>query len=279
MSQSGNRLTVHWDKYPEEVFIVTASGTLIHESIQPLHITTLQQLTSKGLTFPIRRMTLAVFDGAHEVIVRPASMDVSTFEQIFVNRDYDSANLPDEATTIIDLGANVGYATVDFAHRYSRAKIVAVEPDAGNFELLQENVRALDSRVVALQGAVWTHDGEINLCATTESGAALGSDAFRVSSQQNPGGKPVPCWKLSTLVEKAGFDHIDILKIDIEGAELELFSENPEPWLSKTGLLIIETHERFRPGSDQAVRQALAAHFEELPAKGENLFFRNTALA
>jgi hypothetical protein len=48
----------------------------------------------------------------------------------------------------------------------------------------------------------------------------------------------------------------------------------PESWLEKANPIIIETHERFRPGSDNAVRKALEAGFVELPQKGENLFFR-----
>ncbi len=75
-------------------------------------------------------------------------------------------------------------------------------------------------------------------------------------------------------MREAEFDYVDILKIDIEGAELEIFSEGSEEWLSKIGLIIVETHERFRPGSDGAVRNALRPMFDELPGRAENLFFR-----
>jgi hypothetical protein len=79
-------------------------------------------------------------------------------------------------------------------------------------------------------------------------------------------------------MEKFGFNQVDILKIDTEGAELELFSEKQELWLTKAKLIIIETHERLRRGSDHAVRKALATDFEELPSNGENLFFRRKQL-
>jgi hypothetical protein len=71
---------------------------------------------------------------------------------------------------------------------------------------------------------------------------------------------------------------VDILKIDIEGAELEIFSDGADEWLPRIGLIIIETHERFRPGSEAAVRKALWPMFEELPPSGESLFFRRKGL-
>jgi hypothetical protein len=71
-----------------------------------------------------------------------------------------------------------------------------------------------------------------------------------------------------------GGREVDILKIDVEGAELELFSANVSAWLPYVKLITIETHERFRPGSEIAVRKAVAGTFEELPRVGENLFFR-----
>jgi hypothetical protein len=77
-----------------------------------------------------------------------------------------------------------------------------------------------------------------------------------------------------TLLDQAGFHHVDILKIDIEGAELEVFSNGAEEWLSRVNLIIIETHDRFRPGSEEAVRKAVHPMFDELTPSGESLFFR-----
>jgi hypothetical protein len=75
--------------------------------------------------------------------------------------------------------------------------------------------------------------------------------------------------------QKAGFQNVDILKVDIaEGAELELFSHDAAEWLPRIALIIVETHDRFRPGTEEAVRRSLHPMFEELPRSGENLFFR-----
>ena len=62
-------------------------------------------------------------------------------------------------------------------------------------------------------------------------------------------------------------------RLDIEGAELELFSEGIDDCLDRIQMIIIETHDRFRPGSEAAVRKALEPSFQEKPRNGENLFF------
>jgi hypothetical protein len=64
------------------------------------------------------------------------------------------------------------------------------------------------------------------------------------------------------------------LKVDIEGAEKEIFSGSDIGWLSAVELVIIETHDRFKPGSDKAVKDALKDGFVQMKTKGENLYFK-----
>jgi hypothetical protein len=61
------------------------------------------------------------------------------------------------------------------------------------------------------------------------------------------------------------------------GAELEIFSQAAEQWLPRVQLIIVETHDRLRPGGELAVRKAVALMFGELPRCGENLFFRRVS--
>ncbi len=70
---------------------------------------------------------------------------------------------------------------------------------------------------------------------------------------------------------------VDILKVDIEGAEKELFSGARIDWLQRIGIVIVETHDRFKPGSHEAVCRQLAADFTQLEPHGENFVFRNRA--
>ena len=76
------------------------------------------------------------------------------------------------------------------------------------------------------------------------------------------------------LLEHAGASRVDLVKIDIEGSELELFSENTD-WVASVGMLVLELHDRFRPGCREALDRALArsgVHFRE-SHRGEDVVF------
>jgi FkbM family methyltransferase len=208
------------------------------------------------------------------VALRLNSSDIPTFDQIFGKYEYESQSLPQSARSIVDLGANVGLAAVFFGLKYPQAEILAVEPEDSNFAIMASNTAALGSRIKTERAAVWIYDGHINLQTDAEDGSPLGAWGVRTSDRIDNATAVTKCFKLDTLLDNAGFSTVDILKIDIEGAELQVFSEGAESWLPRVGMIIIETHDRFQAGSEQAVRQAIASLFEELPSIGENLFFR-----
>ena len=158
--------------------------------------------------------------------------------------------------------------------RYPAARILAVEPEYGNFKLMEDNTRALGARIQPLNAAVWKEDGSINLHTENDAGLPLGAWGVQVSERTTAASKPTACFRMETLLDRFGFDTVDNLKIDIEGAELEMFSSAAQRWLPRVKLIIIETHDRFRPGSDAAVCNAVAPMFERLPSRGENQFFR-----
>jgi tRNA1(Val) A37 N6-methylase TrmN6 len=84
--------------------------------------------------------------------LRLDTTDIEAFEQIFVRFDYESSNLPVSAGVILDLGANVGLATVFFGIRYTDAKLLAVEPSESNFAAMVHKTIAL---AIASQGDRW----------------------------------------------------------------------------------------------------------------------------
>jgi len=87
-------------------------------------------------------------------------------------------------------------------------------------------------------------------------------------SAENEGG--VDGVTVADLLNDFGVAEIDILKMDIEGSEKEVF-EGSCPWLSKVKMLIIELHERMRPGVEAAFFSAIAPHDFKISAKGEHL--------
>jgi FkbM family methyltransferase len=222
----------------------------------------------------VTKISVIVPDTKYEVSLRPRTSDIPTFRQVFESCEYQSPNLPNSADTIVDLGANIGLASVFFGLRYPDARLLAIEPEESNFIALVDNTKALGGRVQTRHAAVWTEDGFVNLHTESDVGLPLGAWGAQVSGQESASSTPTRCLKMGTLLDQAGFETVDILKIDIEGAELEIFSQAAEQWLPRVQLIIVETHDRFRPSSELAVRKALALMFSELPPCGENLFFR-----
>jgi len=196
-------LTVHWENFVPDVF-VDVSGTYVHESLisgLPA-LDRIAAVTVGNRPMRIGRINLVIPDGGHEVSLRPQTSDIPTFFDIFVKADYASPNLPRSAATIVDLGANIGLATVFFGARYPGARLLAVEPEPANYKLLLENAAAFGDRVTTRCAAVWTSDGELSLHTEDSQGRSLGEWGAQVSDTRR--GTRVPCFRLSTLLDSAG---------------------------------------------------------------------------
>lgn len=213
------------------------------------------------------------FNGA-DLSLRIDDSDIRVFKQIFVDNEYDSLNLPETAKTIIDLGANIGLSALFFIKKFPASRIVAVEPDAVNFSIMEKNLEKFSKSISFLQAAIWPTDGEVSLVEEDDDHASLGAWGYRTEASNGNSGLSVKAVTIPTIMKQYNMDFVDILKVDIEGAEYELFEKNYEDWIDKVGLIIIETHDRFKPNSEAMVRKALNGRFDELPMKGENLFFK-----
>ena len=156
----------------------------------------------------------------HPTLLRVPSTDVATYQQIFQSEEY-RFEVGRPPRTIVDAGANVGLASVYFANRYPEARIYAVEPETGNFQLLEKNV-AQYPNVVAVHAALWDQDTEISLVdpGLGDSGFITRQSAENVQAPGRESHK-IRGMTVSSLMAEFDIEHIDILKIDIEGAELE----------------------------------------------------------
>ncbi|MCW5695606.1 MAG: FkbM family methyltransferase [Bauldia sp.] len=193
--------------------------------------------------------------------VRLHDTDPIVFEKIFIEGEYGH-HLPDGVRVIVDAGANVGYSVAWFRIRFPDALIIAIEPDPANFALLVENCAHLP-QVTLIEGALWPTEAKLGLQILD---GAWGTRVFA-----SPEGT-VRGFSLDTIMRDFDLDAIDILKVDIEGAEKEVF-ETPGPWLDRTRCVIVETHERFRPGSEAAVRNALRKSAFAARRVGESDFY------
>jgi len=147
---------------------------------------------------------------------------------------------------VIDVGAHVGSFSV-WALGLSRCEVLAIEPDPDTFEMLKRNLLRFGARARCAQVALAGESGERILRVAEDSAAsALGSlepgDPARRHS--------VRAVTLDEVFELAAFPRIDVLKLDIEGAEYEVFEHLATGILSRVGTLLVECHENERQGSD-----------------------------
>jgi FkbM family methyltransferase len=205
----------------------------------------------------------------YPVQCRPTNSDRFTLGQVFIERDSD-VSLTQEPRFIIDGGANVGYASIVFANKYPRAQIIAVEPEVGNYRLAAENCRTYPN-VRVIQGGIWTSDSPLVI-----GNPQAESWSFKVREVEHTTANAIKGYTIATLLSQSGFETIDLLKLDIEGAEEHIFSATDTAWLDHVRVLVIETHgER----AEHAVKTALLKRTFTQSQQGEKLIFVNRAFS
>jgi len=204
----------------------------------------------------------------HSLFLRADTSDEPTFRQVFMNIRYE-IELPSEPKTIIDGGSNIGYASVFYANKYPEAQILAIEPDSSNFELIKKNTTPYQN-ITTLKSAIWGKSTWLKI-----NNPDTEKWAFEVEETQPESEGAFEAFSISDLIKKMEWDSVDLLKLDIEGSEISVFEQGYEEWLPKVKLLIIELHERMRPGCTQIFEKAIGKYNFEKSISGENLVYIN----
>jgi FkbM family methyltransferase len=200
------------------------------------------------------------------VCIRPKSTDIQCLKKVFIEDEY---SLPFDLhpDVIVDAGANIGMATLQFAKRFPDAIVIAIEPELNNFEMLRRNCSGLHN-VILIRGALWPENCQLEI-----EDPAAEAWTFRVSARSN-GGPAVEAITIRDILSRISLSRIDLLKVDIEGAELPLFSRGAHEWIGAVRAIAIELHDRFRPGCAQALYSALAKQRFVQEVRGENIFIK-----
>jgi FkbM family methyltransferase len=186
------------------------------------------------------------------VSCRAHTSDLGVFRQIFIDREYRCLDDVRDPKLIIDCGANVGYASAYFLARFPQSRVIAVEPDASNFAVLQENLAPYSGRTTLIQSGVWST--ETGLVMSEETFADGREWAYTVRPSRAGETPTMQAVDIGGLLSRSGFERICILKIDIEGAEREVFRTNYQSWIDKVDRLVIELH---GPDCEQALMQVV----------------------
>jgi FkbM family methyltransferase len=200
------------------------------------------------------------------VWLREQSSDYYTFHEVIVKRVYGCVcDAVESANCIVDLGANIGLTTVFFAGRYPSARIFAVEPDSRNFAMLRRNTLGLETtgRLRPWRAALWESDAVINI-GSVPGGCQFNAIRVGVATCESAG--VVQGMTMKTIKDVAQFQNIDILKVDVEGAEVGMFRGELD-WLGRTRVLAIEFHGDSRRESNfDAVMREHGFEVSEAPA-------------
>ena len=212
----------------------------------------------------------------HSMALRSNSTDIPTFRQIFLWDSYAVKDLGDPAV-IIDAGANIGLAAVYFASRFPQARVLSIEPEEENYQLLVKNVSKYEN-IVPLHRALSNEpDQLLNVIDKGFGRWAFMTEKIERSENEKSMGSTKSI-TIDEIREVHNIDIIDILKIDIEGAEKELFEDKYQRWLPKTRIILIELHDRYKKGASKAFFKAISRYDFSYSQSRENLVFKNNKL-
>jgi FkbM family methyltransferase len=169
------------------------------------------------------------------VYLRKWGSDPATFEEVYVEEVYRPVvEHLRSCQTLVDLGANIGLASI-YLSSHLGCRCFCVEANPDTFAILQKNLAGTGAQL--LNSAVW--DSKIMLAVNCPA------ERYSMSTvQPDPNGN-IPGIPMADLIDRSGFSTIDLLKIDIEGAEAALF-RGELSWLTPVRAIAIEFHDESR---------------------------------
>ncbi|MHB1558783.1 MAG: FkbM family methyltransferase [Isosphaeraceae bacterium] len=196
----------------------------------------------RGGRRPDRRTLISVRPKGYGAPIwfRLNTTDINVLQQVFLSGEYECAGDEPAPRLIVDCGANIGCASVYFLTRYPGARVVSIEADAGACDVCRRNLAPFGPRAELIHGAIWPRAEELVVDRGCDGDRAEWS--FSVRPRHEGESKEIDAVLLADLVARSSEGRIDLLKIDIEGAEEQLFASDCAPWLARTRSIVIEVH-------------------------------------
>jgi FkbM family methyltransferase len=176
-------------------------------------------------------------DYKYPVFLRNESSDVHVFSQVIYEQEYD-IKYRVNPTVILDCGANIGLSTIFFKNKFPEATIISVEPERSNFNLLQINTERYPN-IHCLNYGIWNRSTHLKIKDNSR-----GNWGFTVEETDKQDPDTIEAISIDEVMRRYQLNHIDILKIDIEGSEQKLFESNTEKWLPFVKVIVIELHDK-----------------------------------
>ena len=150
------------------------------------------------------------------------SSDPDVFEQLFRDDELRFIEQLSNISTIVDLGANVGYASARFLSAFPNSTVIAVEPDPGNAIVCRVNLAPYGRRASLLEGGIWhTAGGLVLIRGAFRDGREWTTQVGPARDGETP---DVIAYDIDSITRGT----IDLLKIDIEGSEAHCSPQTPD---------------------------------------------------
>ena len=208
----------------------------------------LQNAVKEGYTVSFGAQFTTFVKESVSLKLRNTGSDFDVFNQMLISKEYKAAvemlhDNANEINTVLDLGANIGLASVYFSEQFPQATIIAVEPDVNNFKMLEINAKN-SSRIKTLQKAIWHDNRNVKVVSDFRDGKDWSK---RVSETSESGAElNVQTTTITEILNSEHIEVLDFLKIDIEGAEKEILNRNVNvDFLDRVRVLCIEIHDEI----------------------------------
>jgi FkbM family methyltransferase len=201
----------------------------------------------------IREVRIRIKGYDRSVAVRPSSSDFEVLQQVFVFKQYLPSVCIENASVIVDCGANAGYSSIFFLKHFPHARVIALEPDPPNAALCRKNLQQYGDRAIVLEKALWGSVTELTFVEETRVPGEEWGVQVR-PCEPSTSSRKVEAIDVPDLMASTNVESIDLLKIDIEKSETEVFRCNPSRWLHLVRNIAIELH---GPACTEVFRTAL----------------------
>ncbi|ADG76476.1 methyltransferase FkbM family [Cellulomonas flavigena DSM 20109] len=187
--------------------------------------------------------------------VRRHPSDLFVLREVFVDQIYafPYRDVVGDVRRVLDVGSNVGLSPLYFSSVFPQAEVACVEPVPENLEVLEATRAANDLTWHVVAAAVAAEPGEVTLypsgwwsSSSTSGHVAHAREASAHRPEHRLGRQPVTVRAVTVpqLLDELGWDGVDVLKMDIEGAEAEVLAADAD-WLDRVGVLAVDIHAKY----------------------------------
>jgi FkbM family methyltransferase len=195
-----------------------------------------------------KRLRVYTSPYGQKILYRPNTLDKLVLWEQWGAKDYQAVTVK-EGDIVIEIGGHIGTSTLNYSHRVGPTGVVyAIEALPENFAILKKNIeRNGVNNVKALNLAIVGDDDVSEIVLNTNPYNSGGHSIFKMSVEEE-GRSVCPAMTLKKFIETQGIPRVDILQMDIEGAEFDILLNSDKALLASIPQIMFEYHDAYASG-------------------------------